>query len=268
MSDKYIYVASFDIGQYNFAHYIERVKKSKVDRLTEMYKTCSPVDKKKIGGEWSSDKMNQLLEKTFTSGRKVSIGVKCLSPERNGVYGIQSRKNLLEHLLSLKKYLDKCSYFIIERQFVSFRRGNKSVNMIAMEVAETTLSLLLEMYPDRNFMKFPSGKKTQMIGIPFRQNTNDGRKKWAIDKCRMISELRQDQSLLDIFNLKDDMFRKRMNPDKEKELIEKYPHVDHELATKIVSERQKLDDIFDAMLQCQAFKILVLITKQHSGCDI
>ena len=122
--------------------------------------------------------------------------------------------------------------------------------MDAIKIAECVMTWFLTNYPDKEIMYFGSQNKTQILGAPYSM-TKIQRKKWAEEKVREIYTLREDKSMIDLFNLKDTIFRKRLNSE---EKIMEYINMYSKDNSKDVREKQKLDDIGDVCIQCQAYK--------------
>ena len=267
-----IRIASFDIGKKNFAQYIEDADIEKLKELEERYKKLPKKLKRRCNGPMNSD-VGEILNDIFLSSIRIQTGVYDLREDKtSNALDIQTRFNLLRHLESFIPLWKTCDIFVIERQYFKTehrgrknKKGSKSeANVSAIQFAEATLMWFIESYPAREIMYFGSQNKTQILGAPVGLSKIE-RKKWATNKCREIYELRNDFGMTEIFHLNDRIFRKRLNSEEAvKKYLDTFPKDKCsqdciELSKKVVNERQKLDDIGDACVQCQAFKFRNLV---------
>lgn len=98
------------------------------------------------------------------------------------------------------------------------------MNVTAIKVQEALNSWLLINISDANVILFPAAFKTQMLGAPDKL-AKPQRKKWSIEKAKEIFTLRGD-----------------------KETLQEYEDIK-------TSRKQKLCDISDCVIECQAFKL-------------
>jgi len=260
MSFKKIRIASFDIGKKNFAQYIEDVDMEIIEELNKKYNSLPPKFKRRVKGP-TNPHIDRILEEVYTSSNRVQTGVYDLREDKeSNKFDMGTRKNLLRHLESYDYLWRNCDIIFIEEQFCKKGRGKiqMQANVGAIKIAECTLTWFLSIYPFKKIMYFGSENKTNILGAPPKM-TKTQRKKWATDKSREIYEMRKDSDMIELFKLKDAIFRKRLNSEKKiRSYLDLYP-IDcsedcRELSEKIVREKQKLDDIADACVQAQAFK--------------
>lgn len=272
-TSKSIRLASFDIGKVNFAHYIEDINVEKILELEKEYNKLPKKLQRKTKGELIPQ-MKKIIDELYLTGNRIHTGVYDIRVSKEDVFDINTRKNLICHLDSYRSLFDKCDIFIIEQQYFKTwsgrrKRGGHSAspgteaNVDAIKIAESVVMWLLCEYPLKEVMYFGSQNKTQILGAPWNL-TKAQRKKWSSIECRRLYELRGDASLIDLFNLEDRVFRKRLdNESKIKTYLETYNTNNSddgkELANKVVRNRQKLDDISDACLQAQAFKFKTMV---------
>jgi hypothetical protein len=269
-------IASFDIGKKNFAQYVEDSDVATLQKLEETYDLLPQKLKRKCSGAMNSE-IEDILNQLYLNSKRVQTGVYDLRDDKTSDnLDLKTRINLLSHLESYTKIWDTCDIFIIEQQYFKTWGGSKKgkskkgagteANVDAIKIAEATFMWFLNAYPFKKIMYFGSQNKTQILGAPIKM-TKTERKNWATDKSRNIHELREDYGMMELFKLNDLVFRKRLNTEK---LIEKYISTYPsekcskdciELVEKIVRYRQKLDDVGDSCVQCQAFKYRYLVAK-------
>ena len=197
-------IASFDPGKKNFAFYVEEFNLDVIQKLN------SSKHKK------NKDDILNILYKT---SKTLIIKNKQIS---SSDYDLEARLNLFYILEKYKKIWKKVDIFIIEQQYFStFYKNSIQANIEAIKIAETLYTWLLSHYKNAQFFIFGASNKTKVLGCPPKTNKYN-RKKWSVQKCK------------DIFDIRNDDY----------ELIEKY---------------KKKDDISDCVLQCQSFKYLKLI---------
>lgn len=269
MNLKNIRIASFDIGKVNFAHYIEDVDTPTILKLEQEYKSLPKKLQRKTKGELTPQIRN-IIEGLYLSGKRVHTGVYDIRSNKEDTFDIQTRKNLICHLDKHRSLFDNCNVFVVEQQYFKVWSGGRKkkgpgteANVDAIKIAECLTTWLLCEYPLKEVLYFGSQNKTQILGAPWNLSKPQ-RKKWAIEEARRIYELRKDKTLVDLFNLEDRVFRKRLdNENKIKSYIDTYDKTNDidgiELSIKIVRNRQKLDDISDACLQAQAFKFKTMV---------
>jgi hypothetical protein len=269
-----IRIASFDIGKKNFAQYVDDSDVSNLQKLEKKYEFLPKKLKRKFSGPMNSE-IESILNEIYLNSHRVQTGVYDLRNDKfSDTLDLKTRINLLSHLELYSSLWDTCDIFIIEQQYFktwnSSKKGKSKkgagteANVDAIKIAESTLMWFLNAYPFKEVMYFGSQNKTQILGASGKMNKIE-RKKWAENKCREIYQLRKDYGMVEIFKLNDMIFRKRLNTEK---IIEKYINMYPsnkcskdcvELSEKIVRSRQKLDDIGDACVQCQAFKFRYMV---------
>ena len=265
-------IASFDPGKKNFAQYVEDCSIDDMTRLEDRYKSLPKQLQRRIKGVMNDD-ISNILNDLYLGGERVHLGVFDFTEEEDEPreYSLQARKNLLNHLSSFKKLWDTCDVFIIEQQYFrtfspggKFGRKNKGTeaNVDAIKIAETIYMWFLERYPRKIITLFGSQFKTQILGAPWKM-TKPQRKKWSEEKAREIYESRSDEDAMELYRLKERVFRKRINTEeKVQSFLDTFESEKKDmcyLAEKIVRERQKLDDVADTCVQCQAFKFKTMV---------
>lgn len=265
-------IASFDIGKVNFAQYIEEVDVDKILLLENEYKSLPKKLQRKTKGE-VTPQMQSILDKLYLSGTRINTGVYDIG-DKNSIkeaLSMETRRNLICHLESFREMWDTCNIFIIEQQYFRTwsggikkrKTGGSEANINAIKIAEGVVMWFLCEYPLKEVLFFGSQNKTQILGAPW--NLSKGqRKKWASEECRRLYEYRNDKSMIDLFNLEDSVFMKRLiSEEKIQSFLNLYDLKNSEdgikLAEKVVRKRQKLDDISDACLQAQAFKFKTMV---------
>jgi hypothetical protein len=264
-----IRIASFDIGKKNFAQYIEDANVENLLRLEKKYTGLPKSLQRRVKGAMNS-KILEILDEIYLSGERVHTGVYDLRNDlTSDRLDIPTRLNIIQHLESFAGLWDTCDIFIIEQQFFktwngrSKRSAGTEANVDAIKIAEGVLMWFLNEYPFKTVEYFGSQNKTQILGAPWYMK-KEQRKKWAKDKSREIYELRKDYGMVELFALEDRIYRKRLDAEERiQSYLDTYPEDCPEdcqiLATRIVRERQKLDDIGDACVQCQAFKFRSMV---------
>lgn len=263
-----IRIASFDVGKKNFAQYIEDVDSKILLELEERYSKIPKKSKGKINGSLSNDIM-EIVDKICLSGTRVQTGVYDLRNSTSDTLDLTTRKNLLNHLYKYQDIWNTCDIIVIEQQYFktwsgrSKRNRGTEANVDAIKIAESIFIWFLDNYPMKYITYFGSQNKTQILGAPWKMKKPQ-RKKWAEEKAREIYNSRNDVSMIELFQLSDRIFRKRLDSEQKiQSYIDTYPEQcsedGRELAEKLVRYRQKLDDIGDAFLQAQAFKFKYFI---------
>lgn len=241
-------IASFDIGRKNFAQYVEdwTVGESGDD----------PSPRKSIGS----------IDDVYLSGKRVQTGVYDLGSEEDGsskgglTHSI--RLNLLKHLNSFSRLWSSCDVFIIEQQFFKVwsgrgRKKGSEANVDAIKIAEAVYMWFLDRYPFKTIEYCSSANKTKLLNAPKRMNKPQ-RKEWSCQEAERLYALRGDEEMKRVYQLRRDIARKRLTPKFVKETLKPFLGCGvEELARYIVTTRQKLDDISDACLQAQAYKLSI-----------
>ena len=146
------------------------------------------------------------------------------------VFSFQNRNELFDIFCSNKEIWNKCDYFIIENQ-QRFRVKN---NIIMIQIAEATFSWFLINYPNKIITYFNPSHKIKCFVR--KKMTYKERKKWTVSKCREYFLEKNMISFVDFYDGK------------------VYTSPCPEFIKKI--NTKKLDDISDACMQCQAFKLM------------
>jgi hypothetical protein len=271
--EKPIRLASFDIGKCNFSQRVEEFFASTLLLLEQRYSKLPKHMQRRISGH-----MNEEVEKIL-----IEIAVQCTRVQ-TGVYSFMSddegtehkwdntaRSNFLAHLERYRYLWDTCDIFIIEQQFFnlnfSAKKKGKSqspagANVDAIKIAEATYMWFFEKYPFKTVLYFGSQYKTQIYGAPTGLD-KIGRKKWATAKSLEFNELRGDIDMVNVHKLSDAVKYKRIKTDSRvQEFKNQYPCKTQdadELSTKVICEKQKLDDVSDVDIQAQAFKFRTMV---------
>ena len=112
-----IHIASFDIGKKNFAFSIEKVYKSRINKLTKFPKK----DRYNVDGTSTSD-FEKELKKLYKCGQTVLVKNHDLTTNCNPKLTLDPKTylNMVKVLDEYTKYWDKCEHIIIEKQ-MAFR---------------------------------------------------------------------------------------------------------------------------------------------------
>ena len=264
-----IRIASFDIGHCNFAQYIEDFEADVIFGLEERYKSLPKRLQRRVKGPMNQE-IEDLLTDTVMCGTRVSTGVYDFTTETGQGFDVPARLGLLKHLTRFEELWESCDIFVIEQQYFNATPfgGRKKcssaagANVDAIKVAEGTFLWFLERYPFKTIEYFGSQFKTQIFGAPLKMSKPQ-RKKWATDKAEEIYRNRGDTDMINLFDLAEAVKRKRIKTEERVQSFkEDYPCEDEdtqELADKIIREKQKLDDVGDAKMQCQAYKFRKMV---------
>jgi hypothetical protein len=222
-----IWIASFDIGSINFAFYIEEIN------ITEL-KNIKNIEKNKrynINGT-CTDEFLEILNKIYKNGKKILINNVNLTDntDKKKYFDIELCHNMNDLLDTYKEYWDNVSYFIVEMQ-MSF---GKKINTKALKLAQNCESYFMFNYGRfKKIIEFPAYYKTQILGCEkikkiknYKNIDQRSRKKWSIKEGYFILYERND------FNTINE-----------------------------ISKFKKVDDIYDCIIQLQAFKYLYFIEK-------
>lgn len=141
--------------------------------------------------------------------------------ETNADVTINIRQRLATYLQSKKdNAFQNADVILVEQQFI--RRG-RVMNLKAVKICECTLMWFISNFPNACVVLFDSKHKTHALGAPKGLKEYD-RKKWTTERFIALLEEREDVATLDAL--------KRL---------------------KCVG-KQKLSDIADAAMQCEAYK--------------
>lgn len=266
-----IRIASIDVGSVNFAQYIGDTDILKTIELAKRYAALPKTKQRRVKGKMN-DEIKEILDEVCLAGKRVETGVFNFRGEESVKLDMETRRNAILHLRKYKDVWDMCDVFVIEQQyFRTFKPkggkgGGTEANVDAIKMGELVCGWFLDHYPTKTVMYFNSTFKTQIMGAP-NGLTKPQRKKWAVEKTREIYELRKDEEMIEIFLLKDRLFRKRIpNEEKIQFYLDTFPGVQEDtkrLAKQMIQirseDRQKLDDIADALVQCMAFIFKYLV---------
>lgn len=264
-----IRACSIDIGRCNFAQYIEDFDPDVITELEKRYAKLPKKYQRRVKGVMNPE-VAQILKEVAMSGTRVSTGVYDFTTEVGQGLDIAARLGLLAHLARFESLWDTCDIFVIEQQFFNAtafggrkKRGASSgANVDAIKVGEATFMWFLEKYPFKTICYFGSQFKTQIFGAPLKMSKPE-RKKWVTKKAEEFYRLRGDQDMINLFELAESVKRKRIKTEERvqsfKDQFPCYDEDTQELADKIICEKQKLDDVGDACVQCQAFKFRTMV---------
>jgi len=229
-------IASFDIGKRNFAHYIE-------DRdFKELLKM----------------KGKQIKNDFLKGGKTIELDVVNLCEKKNR-YNDSIRRNMIQYLDSKYEIFSTVDIFVIEQQFFSSfgRKKTAQANVDAIKIGECVSTYFTLNFPDAEVVTFSSTFKTQSLNAPKKMNKIQ-RKKWAVDKAKEIFRSRGETDMCNIYDYIEDNFKKRCDPIKIQAQLKTISDGYQEFAKKVLVGKQKLDDISDSMLQCQAYLMSIL----------
>jgi hypothetical protein len=264
-------IASFDIGKKNFAHYVEDSHVDIIDALRQEYLSLKVKDRK-LGG----DAMTSIVQRVCLEGVMVSTGVFDLRETEENVLDVATRRNIIAHLESLKDLWKTCSLIVVEQQYFNTFTGFKArkpgagggANVDAIKIGEIVMTWFLMTFVreiDKGKMEvisYGSQFKTQTLGAP-KKLDKAARKKWSTERAEELYRERKDLNMIALFDFRDRWARKRP---KEEAIIATLDELAANLgdtraakdvvflAERIIRERQKLDDVSDTCLQCQAYK--------------
>lgn len=243
----FITIASFDIGVTNFAYYVERCPLRVLEESAMQYEMLSPWIKKSCK-RGVDPNLDSIINRVCEDAEGIEMNVTNLKSSDHltidstspGGLSIDTRKNLFKHLSNHRDLWERCNIVIFEQQFFNtynfkgagrFKRAKHGTgaNVKAIKIAEAALSWFLIHYPSKEYVIFSSTHKTQILGAP-KKLDKPSRKKWSITQAKKLFEARKDpRSIL---------------------RLQRY-----------ASRRQKLDDVSDCVLQCQAYKVKYLVGK-------
>ncbi len=259
-------IASFDIAKINFAHYVEDTPIKLLEKLEKRYKALPKKQQRRVKGHLNPD-ISEILNDIYRGGKRVQMGVYDIRQDKeSNKLDTATRRNLISHLRKFERLWDTCDFFVIEQQYFStFPRGRRrkggGANVDAIKIGEAVFIWFLDNYLFKEVLYFGSQFKTQILGAPSLKDKE--RKRWATAKNLEIHQLREDQDVIELYDLEARVYRKRMTS--ETKILSYTKDFDHKsvdikrLANQIVRERQKFDDFSDACLQTQAFKFRTMV---------
>lgn len=185
-----MYIASFDIGQKNFAFAVESIFDESI------------ISKQKIKYDKNgmiNIESKAIVETIYKNGQIILLKNKDISnPDI-----MKMHQNMINELESYKDIFEKCQVVLIEQQmmFSSCR------NPVAIKLAQNCCSYFLIKYPSIKVIDFPSYNKTKLLGQEkelindkYKAPTQAKRKKWSVLKALEILGLRNDSDTIDIIN--------------------------------------------------------------------
>ena len=183
-----IHIASFDIGKKNFAFSIEKIYKSRINKLNKFPKK----ERYNIDGT-STSKFESELKKLYKCGKTVLVKNHDLTENCNSKLTLdpQTYLNMVEVLDKYKSYWDKCEHIIIEKQ-MAFRG---KYNMMAIKLGMFCYSYFKIKYGgDKVIIEYPAYHKTQVLGAKkVDVKVKYKRKKWAVQRAKEIFDYRKDE---------------------------------------------------------------------------
>lgn len=268
-------IASFDIGKVNFAQCIEETDEHLLEKLSEKYHNLPKKLQRRIKGPFTPE-IKEILDELASCSKITHFGVFDLryDKESNNL-DVKTRLNIIKHLESFDYLWEDCDIIIIEQQYFNAlgRRKNNGtiekaggVNADALKIAEIVMAWFLMMHPTKEIISYGSRFKTEILGSPKEINTKEKRKKWTTQKFQEISESRHDENIIPLFNLINQVKGKRhkTTTDNFESFFTPFEGKNEDvqrLATQIIRDRQKMDDISDTVMQCQAYKFMKFIAK-------
>lgn len=226
--DNKIWIASFDPASLNFAFCIEEIDIAQFNNVINI-----PNNERYNNDGTCKPKFQDLIKQVCSNGKiimcnNVNLKKDSLISSKHHHSTFQSLINCLDEY---KSYWDNVHYFIIERQLRK--------NVIASRLSVVCMSYFLFQYGNfREIIEFESKHKTMVLGAPrdekkdkkgrtkFVSTSGYTRKKWSVKTgTELLNERGEMQVIKDI-----DKIRKK-------------------------------DDIFDTILQLQAFKFLRFVDK-------
>lgn len=183
-----IYIASFDIGKKNFAFSIEKVYKSRINKLNKF-----PKKERYNPDGTSTDNFEKELKKLYKCGQTVLVKNHDLTTNCNPKLTLDPKTylNMVKVLDEYTKYWDKCEHIIIEKQ-MAFRG---KYNMMAIKLGMFCYSYFKIKFGDTKvIVEYPAYHKTQVLGAKkVDVKVKYKRKKWAIVRAKEIFDFRKDK---------------------------------------------------------------------------
>jgi len=202
-------VASFDIGIYNTAVYIEDFDSEKLEAVKNMPKKFrySP------SGEPTTD-FQKILDAVYLNGRCVYMGKMDFIGNVKKKYIDKQSLDCITKVVSDLEILSTCDFILIEKQL--------DINKKAKRIENHIHSILNYMFPNIECVIYNASNKTQVLGAPkkvknkkgeLKRMTKPERKKWACKEAKYIINIRGDTVLYEY------LFRQSKKPDDESDCI-------------------------------------------------
>ena len=182
-----IHIASFDIGKKNFAFSIEKVYKSRINKLNKF-----PKKERYNPDGTSTQNFEKELKKLYKCSQTVLVKNHDLTDGCNPKLTLDPKTylNMVKVLDEYTKHWDKCEHIIIEKQ-MAFRG---KYNMMAIKLGMFCYSYFKIKYGDsKTIIEYPAYHKTQVLGAKkVDVKVKYKRKKWAVVRAKEIFDYRKD----------------------------------------------------------------------------
>ena len=262
ISENIIRIATVDVGYSNFAQYVEDSSIEKIKELKDRFNQLPKGKRRTTGGPMNDEVLNILQELT-NDGERIQVGVYKFSEENGEGLTDNVRRALLDHLRHFQVIWDTCDSFVIEQQFFKAppkgrnpKQRKAEANIQAIRIGEIVYTWFFDNYPFKTVKYFGSKYKTQIFGAPYKM-TKPQRKVWSTIKAHEIFTEREDQDMMNVYELSEAVKRKRNNTeDKIQKFHNEYPCDDEYawgIADNVIRNKQKLDDVSDCVVMLQAF---------------
>ncbi|MDB4769439.1 hypothetical protein OAG24_00590 [bacterium] len=263
-----IRVASIDIGKKNFAQCIEESDLKVIEKLQEKYHNLPKKLQRRVKGPFT-DEIKEIFDELSACSKVTHFGVFDLRHDKeSNNLDMETRRNIMKHLESYNNLWAECDLIIIEQQFFNaFGRRPKTngkaaekaggVNVDAIKISELVLVWFSIFHPTIEIITYGSRFKTDILGSPSGLN-KPKRKAWTIEKFKEMSTLREDEDMIMLYDLVDQVKRKQIKTEERfRSFFDPFDGKSEDvkrLATQIIKEKQKMDDVSDTVTQSQAYK--------------
>ena len=269
---KTIRIASIDIGRVNFAQYVEEFDVETILNLEKRYKKLPKKLQRRVKGNMNQE-ISAIIDELSVAGTRITTGVYSFTDEANQSYDNRVRLTLLSHLNYFEHVWDECDIIVIEQQFYSMPKTSKrskvqnnnaaGANVAAIQLGEAVYMYFFQKYGNlKHITYFPSEYKTHILGAPVGLNKTQ-RKQWSTEFAEQIYSMRNDQDMINVYALARDVKRKQFKTEKRiREFRDIYACESDDakiLCDKVIREKQKLDDISDALNQLLAYIFRTMI---------
>lgn len=233
-------IASFDIGQKNFAFYVEEFDDHFLGGLSAYFYNLDKKSQKRSAPLHAN--VVKILYNLCKRATCIDLGVFDIRRDKTTCkyLDIGTRLNMYELLESYRELWDTCDIIIVEKQYYNkFGNRGSEGNIKCVKLGECCMSWFLMNYgEEKQIQEFSATFKTQVLGAP-KGLTKAQRKKWSIEKGRSILESRGDSDTID--------------------------YVDG--AKNYLGKRQKQDDVYDCLIMAQAFKMKYYVWGDPCGAE-